>query len=275
MRSLESGMYCCPECMSRSATPPCGTGLGKDTLIARIDGTRKIDTLSASMRYSRAIDSGDNAEESATRWYASSSAKMMSSVSQNGPAFWPRTISARSPTVAAGLVVSVMVGDLGQGRAEELALGVDGDDMVEDELIGWTELDLSGRGEEGVGGEVSHARERHVKHQGVRELRDGRRRALIVRADLQDGCDLVAARALGLSWAEDGVGAVTAQVHLIAARIECQHLVDTAGELLQEGAGPYIERADDLGVSDARERDRLVATQGAALELDRDLFGGF
>src|SRR5579864_9570124 len=101
-----------------------------------------------------------------------------SRVIQNGPAFFDRTSSARSPRVRGA---SGMPGL--QVEAEHLGRGVDVDDVVEYELVRRAAVDVGGRGGEREAGQVVHGRQRKVQQQGVSQLGDRRRRLLVFRAD--------------------------------------------------------------------------------------------
>src|ERR1700730_724400 len=94
----------------------------------------------------------------------------MSSVIQNGPAFFERTWTASSPTVVAGSGP----GHRSDGRAKQLAGVLDIHDVVEHELVRGPALDLRRRGGERVARHVDSTGERQVKQQRVGGLRDGR-----------------------------------------------------------------------------------------------------
>src|SRR3954454_10830539 len=72
---------------------------------------------------------------SRTRRYFSGSSNMMSIVSQNGPAFFERTSTARSAIVAGAAVAISVMSDLLEFGAEQAGRAVRHEDVVQVELV--------------------------------------------------------------------------------------------------------------------------------------------
>src|SRR5713226_10394708 len=104
-----------------------------------------------------------------------------SSVIQNSPAFFDRTSSASSPSVRGASPVSAITA-LRKLQAEHFGRRVDVDDVVEHELVRRAAIDVGGGGGERQAGQVVHGRQRQVQQQRVGQLRDRRRRLLVLRA---------------------------------------------------------------------------------------------
>src|SRR5580692_1757464 len=105
-----------------------------------------------------------------------------SRVIQNGPAFFDRTSSARSPSVTGRPVPSGMVA-LRHLKTEHLRRGVHVDYVVEHELVGRAAIDMGGGGGEREAGQVAHGRQWQMQKQRIRDFRDRRSRFLVDRAD--------------------------------------------------------------------------------------------
>src|SRR3984957_17801765 len=103
-----------------------------------------------------------------------------SRLSQNGPAFFDRTSSARSPSVRGGSGMSGL-----HFQAEHLGRRVDVDDVVEHELVRRAAIDVGGGGGKREAGQVVHGRQGQVQQQRVGQLGDRRRRLLVLGADQQ------------------------------------------------------------------------------------------
>src|SRR3954454_18038933 len=88
---------------------------------------------------------------SRTRRYFSGSSNMMSIVSQNGPAFFDRTSTARSAIVAPPFVVASM-SDLLEFGAEQAGRAVRHEDMVQVELVDRAAVEFGRRVREGDAG---------------------------------------------------------------------------------------------------------------------------
>src|SRR6185503_5131298 len=102
-----------------------------------------------------------------------------SSVIQNGPAFFDRTSSARSPSVRGASFVSEAMART-YLQAEHPGRRVDVDDVVEHELVRRAAIDVGGGGGKREAGQVVHGRQGQgqgqVQQQRVGQLRDRRRR---------------------------------------------------------------------------------------------------
>src|SRR5712664_3024806 len=107
-----------------------------------------------------------------------------SRVIQNGPAFFDRTSSASSPSVGGASLVSGMA-RLRYLQAKHVGGGVDVDDVVEHELVRRAAIDVGGGGGKREAGQVVHGRQGQVQQQRVGQLRDRRRRLLVLGADQQ------------------------------------------------------------------------------------------
>src|SRR5712691_164849 len=131
-----------------------------------------------------------------------------SSVIQNGPAFFDRTSSASSPSVAGASPGSA----IRYLQTEQVGRRVGVDDVVEHELVRRAAVDVGGGGGEREAGQVTHRRQRQVQQQRVGQLGNRRRRLLVFRADQQHHSYLARCGGFGLQLAEDGVVAVQPQV---------------------------------------------------------------
>src|SRR5271169_3104108 len=127
-----------------------------------------------------------------------------SSVIQNGPAFFDRTSSASSPSVAGASPLS----GIRYLQAEQVGRRGDVDDVVEHELVCRAAVDVGGGRGERETGQVTHRRQWQVQQQRVGQLGNRRRRLLVLRADQQHHPYFARCAGLGLQLAEDGVVAV-------------------------------------------------------------------
>ena len=114
-----------------------------------------------------------------------------------------------------------------------------------------------------------------MQQQRIRDLGDGSCCALVAGAGFEKHADLTRCRRVGIEPAENGIVPVRAELGLVFGAVEAEEGADAIGEDLIEDLDPGIDLGEDVGVSDANERDRLVAGDRTPFELDRVLGGGF
>src|SRR4051812_2085102 len=132
---------------------------------------------------------------SRTRRYFSGSSNMISIVSQNGPAFFERTSTARSAIVAAEAAAVWVISDLLVFGAEETRRTVRHEDVVQVELVDRAAVEFGRRIREGDAGDQPVPFRDRVVHREMRHAGGDRARQFLAVGDhVPDDKDLVAAR---------------------------------------------------------------------------------
>src|SRR3954468_8705229 len=151
---------------------------------------------------------------SRTRRYFSASSNMMSIVSQNGPAFFERTSTARSAIVVgdAVAVVAAVMSDLLEFGAEQAGRAVWHENAVEGELVDRAAVEFGRRIREGDPGNQPVPFRDRVVHREMRHAGGNRARQFLAVGDhVPDDEDLVpAGSALRFERPHDAVAAIDA-----------------------------------------------------------------
>src|SRR6476659_6706992 len=166
---------------------------------------------SGSRRNILAIASRLTMSLSRTRRYFSGSSNMMSIVSQNGPAFFERTSTARSAIVVAEApAVASAISDLLEFGAEQAGRAVRHEDVVQVELVDRTAVEFGRRIRESDAGDQPVPFRDRVVHREMRHAGGDRARQFLAVGDhVPDDKDLVAARlSLRFQQSHDAVAAI-------------------------------------------------------------------
>src|SRR4051794_25681648 len=206
---------------------------------------------------------------SRTRRYFSGSSNMMSIVSQNGPAFFERTSTARSAIVAAEAAAVSVISDLLVFGAEQACRTVRHEDVVQVELVDRAAVEFGRRVREGdAGNQPVPFRDRVVDREMRYAGSDRARQFLAFGNHVPDDKHLVAARlALGFERPHDAVAAIDPGHDLVGTVADRRG--DPYPDIVVELFEPAVEFGDDVGIAHTAHQDRRIPALAHAFELDR------